>query len=105
MLRYTKLRELSPEEWKGLSLAHRQELKRYVAGKFRGFYAEVSGETIYLGCLVEGRANDDDTYVVVNRSRPSMSRGSAARNVYRHVAYKIKKAQGQKTRRLKAKKP
>ena len=90
MLRYQKLRDLSPQDWRGLGTLQRQQLRRYVAGAFRGFYAEVDGERIYLGRLVNEHGND--AYMIVNLDMHRVSRGSTARDVYRHVASKIRRS-------------
>jgi len=100
MLRYRKLRDLPVGEWKGLGSGQRRWLRSYVAGTFRGFYAEVDGETVYLGRLVEGRG--DDIYMVINKSRHSVARGSAPKDAYNFVASKIRKATERRVRRIKA---
>ena len=100
MPRYQKLRNLPVDGWKGLGSNQRQRLKRYVAGAFRGFYAEVDGETVYLGRLVEGRG--DNAYMVVNQSSHTVARGSAPRDAYNFVASKILKAAERRMRRIKA---
>jgi len=80
-------------------MSRRQELRSHVAGAFRGFYAEVDSETVYLGRLVKGRG--DDAYMVVNQSSHTAARGSAPKDAYNFVASKMRKAKERRARRIK----